>query len=263
MARHNFRLPLRLVLGAGLFIEVVLTVVLPIQVQAQLAPVTSHNTLSRRSVVRVTFEPPGDEKPKDTAGGASRDTGRCPQDTTALATSVTPLMPATRQGLTVAEHPTFFVYVPQTSAQKALFVLKDDKEDYYYQKIVSIPRMAGIVSFKLPADAPAIEIGKSYKWSFVMICGEGIRPDSPTVEGRIERIAPNPTLSKQLNTLLPLERAAMYGKDGIWYDTLTTLAQLKRSQPNDVTLAANWQELLTSVGLEAIATKPLLNLDPS
>jgi hypothetical protein len=224
-------------------------------------PITSNETSLSLSTVVVRFtppNPPGDPTPTNTVGGGTRSGGACPQDSAPLAPSVTPLMPATRRGLTVAKHPTFFVYVPQTSAQKALFVLKDDKEDYYYQKIVSIPRTAGIVSFKLPSDAPAIEIGKSYQWFFIMICGERIRPDSPTVEGRIERIEPNPSLSRQLNTLLPLERAALYGKDGIWYDTLTTLAKLRRSQPNNVTLAANWQDLLTSVGLEAIATKPLL-----
>jgi hypothetical protein len=166
-------------------------------------------------------------------------------------------MPATHQGLTVAEHPTFFVYVPQTSAQKALFVLKDENEDYYYQKTIPIPRTAGIVSFRLPADAPAIEIGKRYKWSFVMICGEAIRPDSPGVEGRIQRIEPKPALSSRIKNLPQLERAALYGRDGIWYDTLTSLAELRRSH-DDSTLAATWEQLLRGVGLEAIATKPLL-----
>jgi hypothetical protein len=234
---------------------------LPTQGQELFEPIASNETSLSVVTVVVRFKPPNpprDPTPTNTVGGGTRSGGACPQDTTALAPSVTPLMPATRQGLTLAAHPTFFVYVPQTSAQKALFVLKDDNEDYYYQKTVSIPRTAGIVSFKLPADAPAIQIGKSYQWSFVMICGESVRPDSPMVNGRIERIAANPGLSSQLNTLLPLERAALYGKDGIWYDTLTILAELKRSQPNDVTLVANWQGLLTSVGLEAIATKPLL-----
>jgi hypothetical protein len=91
-----------------------------------------------------------------------------------------------------------------------------------------------------------------------MMCGETIRPDNPTVEGRIQRIAPNPALSSQLKSLSAVERAALYGKNGIWYDTLTSLAQQRRSQPKDSTLAATWEKLLKSVGLEAIATKPLL-----
>ncbi|MBD0345661.1 MAG: DUF928 domain-containing protein [Coleofasciculus sp. Co-bin14] len=248
--------------SVGLFLSFLPIGNLPTQGQELSELITSNETSLSLATVVVRFKPPNpprDPTPTNTVGGGTRSGGACPQDSAPLAPWVTPLMPATRQGLTVAEHPTFFVYVPQTSAQKALFVLKDDQEDYYYQKIVSIARLAGIVSFKLPADAPAIEIGKSYKWFFIIICGERIRPDSPTVKGHIERIAPNPALSKKLNTLLPLERAALYGKDGIWYDTLTALAQLRRSQPNNSALAANWQELLISVGLEAIATKPLLD----
>ncbi len=254
--------------SVALLVELVVTTVLPMRGQAQVASVTLGNALSSRSVVRVTFEPPKDGKPEGTAGGATRDGGVCPQDTTkALEPSVTPLLPANREGLTVAEHPTFFVYIPQTSAQKALFVLKDESEDYYYQKTMPIPSRGGIVSFKLPTDAPAIEIGNSYKWSFVMICGEAIRPDSPMVEGRIRRIEPSQALSSQLQKLSPLERAALYGKDGIWYDTLTSLAEVRQgtpaglaalSQPDDSTLATTWEELLNSVGLGAIATKPLL-----
>lgn len=239
--------------SVSLSLNLMLIAGLVIQVGAQSAPV-----IPGKTIVSVTFEPLRDGKPDDSAGGASRNGGICPQDTQLLGPSVTPLRPATHSELTVSEHPTFFVYVPQTSAGKALFVLKDDNEDYYYQKIIPMNRSGGIVSFKLPEDAPKIEVGKTYQWSFVMMCGETIRPDNPTVEGRIQRIAPNPALSSQLKSLSAVERAALYGKNGIWYDTLTSLAQQRRSQPKDSTLAATWEKLLKSVGLEAIATKPLL-----
>ncbi|HEY9607540.1 MAG TPA: DUF928 domain-containing protein [Allocoleopsis sp.] len=255
MASLNYCLPLTLFLVG----ELLLTAGLPKPGQAQSAPTTPENIISSRSVVQVTFEPRGNGTPDDTAGGASRDGGICPQDSAALGSPITPLMPATLHGLTLADHPTFFVYVPQTSAQKALFVLKDASENYYYQKQIAIPRSpGGILSFKLPADAPALMSGKSYKWSFVLMCEEGLRPDSPRVEGRVERIELTPALSAQLKTLSPLERAALYGKDGVWYDTLTSLAELRRSQPNDVALATTWKELLKSVGLGGIADRPLI-----
>lgn len=257
MTWHNDYLPIKLLL-IGLSLKLMLVAGLSTQVQAQSEPAIADKTLPNPSIVRVTFDPPKDGAPTKTEGAASRNGGICHQNSKALHQSIIPLLPANHYGLTVAEHPTFFVYVPQTSAQKALFVLKDEKEDYYYQKTVPIPRTAGIVSFKLPTDAPVIEIGKGYKWSFVIICGESLEPDSPGVEGRIQRIELNPALSNQLEKLSLLERAASYGKDGIWYDTLTSLAELRRSQSNDVTLAANWEELLKAVGLEAIASEPLL-----
>lgn len=257
MTWQNGYLPLKLLL-VSLSLKLMMIAGLPTQVQAQSESAIADQIIPSRSIVSVTFDPPKDGKPENTEGGASRNGGVCPQDSTALHQSVTLLLPANHYGLTVAEHPTFFVYVPQTSAQKALFVLRDENEDYYYQKTIPIPSKAGIVSFQLPADAPVIEIGKGYKWSFVLICGETLKPDSPRGEGQIQRIKPNPALRSQLETLAPLERAALYGKDGIWYDTLTSLAELRRSQSDNLTLTANWEELLRSVGLEAIATEPLL-----
>jgi hypothetical protein len=247
-------------LSLALFLvgELVLTAALPTSLWAQTVAATPSTTILRRSVVKVTFDPPGDGTPSDTAGGASRDGGICPEDLQTISPRITPLKPTNHSGLTVAEHPTFFVYVPQTAAQKAVFVLKDETEDYFYQQTISIPRTAGVVSFKLPDDAPALESGKTYQWSFVMICGQAIRPDSPAAEGKIQRIEPNPELLRQLKNLSPLERAALYGKNGLWYDTLASLAEQMRSQPNDSTLLSTWEKLLQSVGLEAIATKPLL-----
>jgi hypothetical protein len=252
MTWQKFHLSLALFLVG----ELVLTAALPTPLWAQTVAATPSTTIPRRSVVRVTFDPPGDGTPSDTAGGASR--GGCPDDSPAINPPVTPLKPINHSGLTVAEHPTFFVYVPQTVAQKAIFILKDKEEDYFYQKTISIPRTAGVVSFKLPDDAPALESGKTYQWSFIMMCGQAVRPDSPVAEGQIQRIEPNPELLRQLKNLSPLERAVLYGKNGLWYDTLASLAEQMRSQPNDSTLLSTWEKLLQSVGLEAIATKPLL-----
>ncbi len=258
MAWQNFRLLLKL-FPLGLCINVVLIASLPIQGQEPSDLANHGQTLPSHSVFQAKFDPPDEGEPDDTAGGASRDSGKCPQDAIALSPSITPLMPATSQGLTVADHPTFFVYVPQTSAQKAFFSLKDSNEDYYYQVTLPLPETPGIISFTLPDDAPALEIGKSYQWSFVTICGEKLAVDDPRVEGRIERVELNSARISQLENLSPLERTALYGADGIWFDTLTTLADLRRSHPEDSTLAARWEALLESVGLEAIATKPLVD----
>lgn len=253
MTREKSNLSLALFLAG----ELVLTTILPTQLQAQAVPATLAKSIPSRSLVSQTFEPPGQGNPDDTAGGASRG-GTCPDDRRATSSSITPLKSANHSGLTVAERPTFFVYVPQTSAQKAIFILKDEREDYFYQKTIAIPRTAGIVKINLPDDAPAIEIGKTYQWSFIMICGEALRPDSPTVEGQIQRVEPNAELLRQLKSSSPLERATLYGNNRIWYDTLTSLAEQGRSQPNDSTLAATWEKVLISAGLEAIANKPLL-----
>lgn len=255
MNRENYRRSLH-VLSVGLSLKLILMASLPIGAQAQSIDTTSGDSFPSNAIASVTFDPPGNGKPKDTVGGASRDAGICPQDAVNPGPAVTPVMPSNEQALTMAEHPTFFVYIPQTTAQKAMFVVRDDNEDYYYKTTLPIPTKAGVISFKLPADAPALKSGKNYKWSFVLMCSAEIRPDSPWVEGEIQRIEPNS--GRTLDNLSPLERAAIYGKNGIWYDTITSLAEERRSQPDNVTLAANWENLLKSVGLGAIASQPLL-----
>jgi len=101
-------------------------------------------------------------------------------------------------------------------------------------------------------------MGKTYHWSFLMICGAQVTPDSPGVQGVIKRIKPNGTLN-QLDGEPLLEQALQYGANGIWFDTLTTLAQLRQSNPEDSSFQMAWADLLKSVGLDAIATQPLVN----
>jgi len=192
-------------LSVGLFVKLLLVVSLPVPLQAETTPLSE--------TISATFTPEG--APKDSAGGASRDGGVCPNDMSELGTSVTPFQLATNHGFTVAERPTFFVYVPTTVAQEAVFILKDETEEYFYQKTVSLPQQKGLVSFKLPLDAPNLEMGKTYQWSFLLICGQSLRPDSPKVDGQIQRIQPDPALLSKLQTWSPVDRAAFYGEETI------------------------------------------------
>jgi len=208
--------------------------------------------------VSITFEPPDRDRPKDSAGGASRDGGKCPQDLQSSEPYVTPLLPVNRYGLTVESHPTFFVYLPPTDAQKAFFSIRDENDSDFYQTFVSLPKKSGVLKIKLPADAPSLEKDKAYTWSFVLMCDNVLRPDSPLVEGQIERTEMNAASIAQLEKATPLERAAFYGKAGIWYETLATIADARHSEPENADLEGIWQDLLRSVELEAIATQPLL-----
>ncbi|WP_210407399.1 DUF928 domain-containing protein, partial [Hydrocoleum sp. CS-953] len=53
------------------------------------------------------------------------------------------------------------------------------------------------------------------------------------------------------------DRWLIYSEAGIWYEALVTLAELIRSNPNDVKFTSEWQNLLNSVGLNEVATEPL------
>lgn len=239
------------VLSVALSIQVLIFPSLSTKLQAQTTLKTGESNF------RVTFNPPGEDKPKQSSGGASRG-GQCPRDEGEIKPYITALIPTSDRGLTIQERPTLFVYVPATPARKAFFSLHDDSDTIHYQTFIDLSDRAGIVQINLPNEAPVIETGKEYKWSFVLMCDNLLRPDSPLVEGYIKRIAPNSVLSKHLEGATSIERAKLYGEAGIWYETLSTLAQLRTSNPEDTRLVSVWQELLNSVGLKEIATKPLI-----
>jgi hypothetical protein len=170
--------------------------------------------------------------------------------------SLMPLLPETKEGLTVSERPTMFVYVPKTKAEQGYLIIKDQTEDYYYQTQVSIPQEGGIVRLTLPENAPALEIGTIYQWSFVVACELPARVDSPRVEGWLQRVEPTAVLNNYRGVDSSIEAATSYGSEGIWYDTVTTLADLRRSQPQ--TYNQDWVDFLSSVGLSKVANEPIL-----
>jgi hypothetical protein len=50
----------------------------------------------------------------------------------------------------------------------------------------------------------------------------------------------------------------LYANEGVWYDSLKTLADLRLTNPDDLTLANDWKELLDYAGLSSIDREPLL-----
>jgi len=212
------------------------------------------------SLAGVTFNPPGAQAPKRSSGGASRTGNICGFATKPNnSASITPLIPKTNIGFTVAERPTIFVYVPPTTAKKALFTLQDEESKSYYQTTLPLPEKPGVMEVKLPDSVPALKTNKNYKWSLIVVCTEDLETDSPWVSGWIRRVETNRSLINQHKLSASLESVSQLAGTGIWYDSLSTLAQLRRSQPNNQALSADWRELLNSVGLNAIANEPLAN----
>lgn len=193
-------------------------------------------------------------------GGGSRGcsvTGDSPIDQ-----ALTALVPETTMGLTVEAYPTFFWYLPPTSATGVEFVLMDEKgEKVIYETTFRTKGEAGIVSLNLPENAslPPLEINNSYRWYFSIICNPEDRAADVYVQGWIRRVEPNPGLAEQLaTTTSDLERVQVYARNGIWHEAIAMLAQLRRSNPNDADIRREWEELITSVQLENLAQVPLV-----
>lgn len=216
---------------------------------------------NRSKPQRIIFKPPpNQDKPISTSSGGSRSNWQCPQDATLDTTSAnkTPLMllapTDSNYGLTIAEHPTFLVYLPQTSAKQVVLSLMTEDNHLHSQSFIPIKGEPGIISIKLADSFPPLEVSKNYQWSLVLICGEKPNPNDPVITSWVRRVV-LPQLQSHPRTTL--EQADAYSEQGIWYDAVINLAQIRNAQPNDQVIADIWTDFLKSVGLEAIATQPV------
>lgn len=208
------------------------------------------------------YQPPvGIGAPVNTEGGGTRGpASSCPLTGKPLKA----LVPSSNFGATVAAYPTFLAYMPallpQASPLPVEFVLEDKNGNEIYKSTFKTSGKSGIVAISLPAQAglSPLEIGQDYKWSLSIICQPDDRSRDISVQGLVRRVALNPTLGTQLKQALPQEQVELYAEARLWQDALATLAQLRRDNPTDSTVAADWEKLLKSANLGDISQESLL-----
>lgn len=206
--------------------------------------------------------------PGRSRGGGRRDD--CPAVSVPL-TAITSQTEDTTQnppiaivgGVTTAERPAFWFYIPYTLNPEltAEFVLQDEAGTEIYKlsspDFPNTEQTPGIIRVSLPAMVPPLEIGKVYEWYFKVNCGVEV---PIYTNGGIERISLNNALSQQLAEASPQEQARLYQENGIWYDAITTLGNLWRSNSNDAVIAEEWNRLLQTLGIADILTVTPANL---
>lgn len=138
---------------------------------------------------------------------------------------------------TVSTRPTVWVYVPYnaTDAKSGEFSLQDGDVELYRTRF-RLPEKAEIISISLPSTVPALAVGNSYRWYVEVNChGASDRGSSHTpasITGLIKRQSIPVELAKQLQKASsPIEKVSAYAKYGIWYETITELAQLRLKEP--------------------------------
>jgi Domain of Unknown Function (DUF928) len=216
---------------------------------------------STHSISKVSFTPPPDDGQPDRTEGAGSRGGPCAQDAdpTANTLPLRALVPKTNKGLTLAERPTLYVHLPATSAKQVALSLREEGTKQHSQTFFPITGTSGLISLKPSDDSPPLEVGKTYQWAVVVLCGERPNPNDPAITAWVRRVA----LSQPKNQSTALQQAAWYGQNGVWYDALASLAEAKRNQSNNKALTDNWIDFLKSAGLEAMATEPIQELRSS
>lgn len=198
--------------------------------------------------------PPPPTNPGSSSAGGRRNPTACPQDGV-MATTVpqlTALSPTTKPGITLAARPTFLVFVPKTSAKTGEFSIRDRKGSGVYRTTLALTNTPGIISLSLPDQTPPLEIGQQYVWSFAVICNPDDRVDDRFVTGTVQRTEFDATRLRQIEQALPQQRIALYQENGVWYDALALLFQLKHRQANDLSIRKTWDEFLRSGGVDTL-----------
>jgi hypothetical protein len=207
--------------------------------------------------------PSGQEKITGGTGGGGTRTGGNACLTDGPASALIPFTPTDQVPVTVDPNPSLFLYVPETQAKQAEFVVMDIRGDYVYSQKLKLSGKSGIVKVSLPetnqkGEALSLEQGKIYLWEFAIVCDPNDRSGDVYAWGIFNRSELdqkiNDSLSKQQN---PLEKAKIYAENRLWYETLEQVAEVKDTQPEE------WKELLNSIGIaeNEIIEAPLIKLD--
>lgn len=226
---------------------------------------TPSPTVPRGTSARdLTFEqpPPGQGAP---APGTT-DPGGSRGCLSVVQKPLTALVPVTKEagnqelrwGLTTKEHPTFWFYVPyeSKSIRSAKFSLRDRATKTVYETTITLTGTPGVISISLPSTAPGLEINQWYRsYLFVDIsCPDGLL-NKDDAGAWVKREVLAPILKNELDQAkTPVQQAMFYAKHGFWYEAVTTVAQLHRTNSQD----DEWTMLLQSVGLNAIASSPIV-----
>jgi Domain of Unknown Function (DUF928) len=221
-------------------------------------------------VASISYTPPSPPPDRGAPGnrgeGASRGCAAGSQTLMALVPEQTlnVTTTATTQiwGLTSTDHPRFWFSVPHDPATVSAieFVLQNAQDQTVYRTPVPVPSTPGIIAVQLPTTATGLEINQPYHWFFKVraACEPNQAATLEYVEGWVQRTQLNPGLSDRLAQATPQQKAVLYAENGIWYDALTALAELKLARPEDRAIAQDWTALLKAVGLEKLATQPLV-----
>ncbi|MDX2097663.1 MAG: DUF928 domain-containing protein [Leptolyngbyaceae cyanobacterium bins.59] len=164
-----------------------------------------------------------------------------------LLRTLTALVPQTGYGETVSAYPTFVWHMPpftkDVSERRVEFTLQEENvRRPIYQAAFEVADTSGWMSLTLPSltGLPPLSPGKAYIWRVRVTCSS--ENDSyPVASGVIQRVEASPALMTALQRARPSDIPALYIENGVWYEAIATLIQLRRERPRDASLSTLWQ----------------------
>ncbi|OIP73232.1 MAG: hypothetical protein AUK48_10350 [Oscillatoriales cyanobacterium CG2_30_44_21] len=165
---------------------------------------------------------------------------------------------------TISKRPTIYFLTPKIDG-RIYFRLDEDlgtesQRKRVYRSSFKIKNDAGIIAYKLPDDAPALELNKKYSWKLDIDDLSNTR----SVYGSIRRVELDAASEKKLAAATdPLERAAILAAQGVWYEALQILAEAQITVPKNMEIIEQWTSLLKSANLDRVSPYSLVIQKPS
>jgi hypothetical protein len=211
------------------------------------SPLSSFIPQAQAQSRRVRYIPPSNlDAPQTSGAGASRSA--------IVLIAILPDLQIDKSPVpqTISERPTIYFLTPKHRGS-VTFRLRDDKattpNKFIYEKKFEINNDAGIIAFKLPDDAPTLEVDKIYTWQFTV----QTLYSSKFVNGAIRRVLPTRKLTSQLSQMSnPIDRATLFAQESLWFETVATLAEAQRTVPKNSAVSDEWVELLKSAKLDRV-----------
>lgn len=207
-------------------------------------------SLARAALPAPPADPPPPPNQRTPGGGLNSFKQDCSSSSNL---PLTALIPVDQHTLSAVDTPTLLFYIPdrpENIVRGEFSLSTSDEKQRLYQLKFTLPQTPGIVSIRLP-KLPQYDLkpGQLYRWYFKLEC----RSTSDTtpnldINGWIQRAANPSATQQQADTTTPL----------IWYDTIATLAAQRQAAPENPDLKQRWQQLLTSIDLEHLATAPFV-----
>jgi hypothetical protein len=163
--------------------------------------------------------------------------------------------------ITVAEYPSFWIYLPDlpTNLRTGEFVLQDRDGNDVYRSPITLPETPGIIGISLPSNPQySLKTDQQYHWYFKVYCG-ALQKTSEYfyVDAWVQRVAMTPDLENKLKTAKSREYV-VYADNSIWYDAVTNLADLRRTDLQNAMFKDDWTDLLKAVSLQDLAQAPII-----
>lgn len=230
------------------------TVALTIGSLLVLGPLTGHSFANNSQSEQIRPGLPG----RRISGGSRSPNTACLKTPNR---PVVALMPKSNLGLTLSGHPTLWFSLPAISQDRSLeFGLYDQTGDLVHKTSFSATGEAGVINLSLPETSPPLSVEEDYRWYLSVICNKESPAENLVVTGWVRRVILESSFNERLAVATELERLSIYKESELWYDALTTLAQLRRSQFSDEPIASDlerrWADLLESIELPQVIAAP-------